>query len=104
MKTFVVIDPQGLLFKKHESGDLENLQRYVGGYIELLFLSNKWTVFVNEEGKLLGLKRNYLAEEILLEISGVETKVYGSAIILGFNEKSLAEKQVQLIFSKCQMV
>ena len=104
MKTFVVIDPQGLFFKKHESGDLENLQKYVGGYIELLFLSNKWTVFVNEEGKLLGLKRNYLAEAILLEISGVDRRIYGSAIFFGYNERSLTEEQVQLILSKCQTV
>ena len=103
VKTFIVIDPHGLIFKKQESGELENLQKYVCGYIELLFMSNKWTVYVNEEGLLLRLKRNYLAEEILFDITGVQSQVYGSAIILGFNERSLTEKQVELIFSKCRV-
>jgi len=102
MKTFVVVDPPGTLFKKHESGDLENLQKYVGGYIELCFLSNKWTVFVNEEGKLLRLRRNYLAEEILGHVSGVPRQVFGPAIFLGNNERSLTEQQVQALFSACQ--
>lgn len=43
---------------------LNELQRYVGGYIELLTLTGFRFMVVNEEGKLLGLPINAKASAI----------------------------------------
>jgi len=52
-----------------ESGktfSLQELQGFVGGFIECLFLPNKKQVIVvNEDGKLLGLPFNTIATEAL---------------------------------------
>lgn len=43
---------------------LDELQRYVGGYIELLTLTNFRYMVVNEEGKVSGLPLNVKASAI----------------------------------------
>lgn len=43
----------------HISPTLKNLQKYVGGYIEAVPLSEGNVMIVNEEGKLLGLEVNF---------------------------------------------
>lgn len=40
---------------------LKELQGFVGGYIELVYLDDDITMVVNEEGVLRGLKTNYAA-------------------------------------------
>lgn len=43
---------------------LEELQNYVGGYIEIITCENpNYLIVMNEEGKLLGLRKNYFATE-----------------------------------------
>lgn len=37
---------------------LKELQKYVGGYIQLIPLQDNLVMVINEEGKLLGLPRN----------------------------------------------
>ena len=41
------------------SNTLENMQRYVGGYIETLTIAKDLVIICNEEGKLLGLPYNF---------------------------------------------
>lgn len=64
---------------------LEELQGFVGGYIELVRLPNKQTMFVNEEGKLNGLAVNSEATEI----SGLfpYDVICGDAIVLEPSEE-----------------
>lgn len=42
---------------------LNELKKIVGGYIEIVYLSDKQIMVVNEEGKLIGLPFNILATE-----------------------------------------
>lgn len=37
---------------------LENLQRYVGGYIETVTIGSNWTIICDEEGRLKGKPYN----------------------------------------------
>lgn len=43
---------------------LDELQAFVHGYIELVYLGNDMVMVVNEEGKLLGLPRNTKATQM----------------------------------------
>lgn len=43
---------------------LENLQEFVGGYVEAVRVNDSITIWVNEEGKMQGLEPNfYLTDE-----------------------------------------
>jgi hypothetical protein len=55
--------------KNGKSFDLQELQGYVGGYIELVRLSDGKVMVVNEEGKLHGLPVNQMASAIYLRDS-----------------------------------
>lgn len=44
---------------------LEELQGFVGGYIEIIRLGDNRLVIVNEEGKLLGLPMNIFVTNII---------------------------------------
>jgi len=66
-----VIRVDGIIYDLH-SPTLEDLQRAVGGYIEILSLGDKMYLVVNEEGKLQNLHTNEAA-----------TMIYGHDIIVG---------------------
>jgi hypothetical protein len=53
--------------KNRKSFSLEELQSFVGGYIEMVYLKDKKIMIVNEEGKLNGLPANVKATEIFDE-------------------------------------
>ena len=57
--TIIEVEP-----KNDTDFNLEELQQYVGGYIELLTLINFRYMVVNEEGKLNGLPLNAKASAI----------------------------------------
>lgn len=40
---------------------LEEIQRYVGGYIEIVYLNGDMIMVVNEEGKIMGMDINPVA-------------------------------------------
>lgn len=40
---------------------LEELKKYVGGYIEIVRLTSEFLMVCNEEGKILGLPQNIVA-------------------------------------------
>lgn len=44
--------------------ELEELQKYVGGFVEYVGISEEETMVINEEGKLIGLEINDAANEI----------------------------------------
>jgi|TARA_R110002051_G_scaffold19567_2_gene54388 hypothetical protein len=56
------------IHKEKESLTLDQLQKLVGGYIELVNLPNtKEQMIINEEGKLIGLPVNETATKIFHE-------------------------------------
>lgn len=55
---------------------LEELQKFVGGNIELVYLQNGDHLIVNEEGLLLQLKKNHEASEIAGQT------IVGNALVL----------------------
>lgn len=63
---------------------LEELQGYVGGYIELIRLPNGRDMYVNEEGKLTGLALNPTATAV----SGLwpHDVIIGPALVMGDRE------------------
>lgn len=72
---------------------LENYQRVVGGYIEVLRVTpnnGDWIALVHEEAKPRGLRRNQIAERILGEQgdwykrqTGTGDYISGTVVILG---------------------
>jgi hypothetical protein len=55
---------------------LEEMQEFVGGLIELVYLKNGDHLIINEEGILLELSKNHEASEIAGQI------ILGNALIL----------------------
>ena len=65
---------------------LEQMQKLVGGYIEIHYLpTDKTNLVVNEDGKLYGLQPNETATELLIDnyphLQGVDY-VVGDALVL----------------------
>lgn len=73
------------------SGSLENLQKTVGGYIEVVRLSRDLILIVNEEGKLLGLPENFTL---------MGDRIAGTAIFAGVKREDIVSipKCVKEIF------
>ena len=66
------------------TGALKIMQDAVGGYIECVALSTDLDMFVNEEGKLIGLEHNSLATHLWEKRFGVGTgTIEGDVILTG---------------------
>lgn len=48
----------------NEQFTLKEMQEYVGGYIEVIYLQDNLIMVINEEGKLLGLPKNKQATQL----------------------------------------
>lgn len=59
---------------------LEELNGFVGGYIEIVRLSKSQVMVVNEEGKLMGLKPNLYAT-LLVQIAGHRDTIVGNVLV-----------------------
>lgn len=59
---------------------LEELQGFVGGYIEIIGLGNNRLVIVNEEGKILGLPKNIFVTKII-QSAGRQDIIVGNVLI-----------------------
>ena len=62
---------------------LEELQKFVGGYIELVTLADRRQMFVNEDGKYKAdLERNAAATKLFHEAGGMPNdQIVGNAIV-----------------------
>lgn len=60
---------------------LEELQGYVGGYIEIIHLNDGRIMVINEEGKLLDLPVNLLATVQYQLSFGPIDQIYGNALV-----------------------
>lgn len=61
---------------------LEELQKYVGGYIEILTISDNNFMVINEEGKLEQLPLNDKATEIYIKHFGFNDIIVGDVLIV----------------------
>lgn len=61
--------------------DLEEMQKLVGGLIEIIDLKDGRCLVVNEEGKLTGLPRNDKATGLWEESFGLSDVIVGNAIV-----------------------
>ena len=67
--------------------ELEELKKYVNGYIQVVPLPNDLKYMVcNEEGKLLGLQENSQATDILYFQNGVMDVVVGDVLIIDYDQ------------------
>jgi hypothetical protein len=88
---------EATLYKKFVHS-LENLQAYVGGYIEAIRLGEDMVIWLNEEGKLQNLEPNFS----LTDREGVPYDlVVGNVLITGVSKAgeavSLSDKQIKEI-------
>lgn len=72
--------------KNGEKFNLEELQVYVDGYIEAIFLDDDTVMVVNEEGKLLGLPYNQLASIKFLQEKGYHEPIVGDVLVCKRNQ------------------
>ena len=63
---------------------LEEMQRMVGGIIEIVYFEDNTVMVINEEGKLLGLPVNQTATDMAAIYNDV---IVGNAILMGTTEE-----------------
>jgi len=64
----------------HQVPELEELQKFVGGYVEALTLSNGDVLYVCEDGKLLNLPVNKMATAFWVASWGSEEEILGNTL------------------------
>lgn len=108
----VLVLSNGELKVREIGNSLEDLQKIVGGYIEIPFLSCKFCdngidIIINEEGKLIeGLKPEIaIVDE---EKGNILDIVYGNCIFASHNEEGetigLNETQIQIVTEELETV
>lgn len=91
---------------------LEDLQKIVGGYIEIPFLSKRFfeeniDIIINEEGKLIeGMKPEIAV--VSKERGTILDMVYGNCIFASHDEEgetvALTEKQIEVVMEELETV
>lgn len=64
---------------------LEELQGFVGGYIEIIRLGDNRLIIVNEEGKILGLPKNTFVTKII-QSAGRQDIIVGNVLICNLDK------------------
>jgi hypothetical protein len=86
-KLGVVIKTDGTLERldlSESEQELKSLQNAVGGYVQVIELEDDFTMWVNEEGKLLGLEENKIATVIWEVRFGIDTDIIcGDVVFTG---------------------
>jgi hypothetical protein len=77
-----IINTDGTVESKEIDGSLESMQAIVGGLIQPVDLEPTATVWVNEEGLLLGMEPNRIATDLANEF-GIQTRLVGTAFLTG---------------------
>lgn len=78
----VVVEPHGVIHRVQIKDTLATYQNIVGGLIEGLY-GHDATVYVNEEGLILGLPYNPGATRYINKMWGSRSLLYGTAVIVG---------------------
>jgi len=81
-------------------GSLKVLQNAVGGWVQAIDLNEKVTMWLNEEGKMIGLPLNAIATEMWTRVFGPTDIMVGNAVITGGVDEEgetlgLTDEQVQ---------
>ena len=108
----VLVLSNGNFETKEITNELEDLQKIVGGYIEIPFLSHKFRdngidTIINEEGKFIeGLKAEIaIVDE---EHGSILDIVYGNCIFASHDEEGetigLTEEQMQVVTEELETV
>ncbi|MEF9920057.1 MAG: DUF3846 domain-containing protein [Erysipelotrichaceae bacterium] len=90
----VIIPPNKRPFVTTIDNQLEELQRVVGGYIELVALDDELDLFINEEGRLINLEPNRMVGNDVL---------VGIFLIASHDEDrttSLSEEQIEKVLER----
>ena len=66
--------------------ELEELQKVVGGYIEIIDLGNDQLMVVNEEGKLEDVPYNFFATQMYQRSTRVLDYIAGNALVCSSNQ------------------
>ncbi len=75
-------EPQ-VVFNEIIDGELQTLQKKVGGYVELVRLSTGIDMYINEEGKMCGLPVNKIATQLYWHYRDVtDDLIVGDVILL----------------------
>lgn len=86
----LIIEPNKTPYESTIGGDLESMQKVVGGLIELVDLDKSTALVCNEEGKCIGLKGNRRVGRDIIA---------GTFFICGYDNEwefcSLTDEQVQ---------
>lgn len=87
MARFLKADGQEKFVSPENGSDfsLKELQNFVGGYIEVIYLNDKMLMVVNENGKLQGLSPNLIATIIYNKFVGRDT-VVGDVLVCDTKE------------------
>lgn len=83
-KAAVVLMASGELQEAVKAGDafeLEELQKYVGGLIEIVPLDGRTVMVLNEEGKIDGLQPNRRATDIYQSYNHIEDCIVGDVVL-----------------------
>ena len=85
MKTAMVIDTQGHVSTLDISvRSLEQMQVAVGGYVQAVDIADDVTLWCNEEGKMMGLEHNPLAQHLWDRAFGAGTDyIVGTVVLTG---------------------
>lgn len=86
-KLGIVIKADGTLERldlSESEQELKSLQNAVGGYVQVIELEDDFTMWANEEGKLLGLEENKIATVIWEVRFGLDTDIIcGDVVFTG---------------------
>lgn len=67
---------------------LEELQNYIGGYIERIDMFNGCAMYVDEEGRLKNLPYNEFATKVLAKLGALPCDfIRGNALIVQYKEE-----------------
>ena len=72
--------------KKGETFTLDELQKYVGGFVELLFFGEREAMVVNEDGKALNLPVNPTATTKWRMRSLSMDEIRGDVVVVSMDE------------------
>jgi len=75
--------------KEYQKIKYEDLKEAVGGWIEAVSLDNGVTLWVNEEGKLIGLKNNFALGNMSIEGNVIFTSVDDEGETIGLTDDQI---------------
>lgn len=85
MKYGLMIEPDGEFSRIEFDNDtaLDTLQNAVQGWVQAVDLNEDLTMWLNEEGKLIGLEHNMAAQRLWDEFYPMSDYVVGTVVITG---------------------